>query len=151
MVPTDFLFSLLTAEDLEDSVCGGPGEGAPDLDLLRSLTIYEAGLKESDEHVAHFWAALESLSPAQQRGFVKFASNQERLPAVSPGGEGPPPPPYPMKIMSARTGSAPDPDAVNIRAETCMFMVRLPVYSSFAVMRQKILLAISSAYDPLSG
>jgi E3 ubiquitin-protein ligase HECTD4 len=43
------------------------------------------------------------------------------------------------------------PDEQNIRVETCMFMVKLPRYSSNEKMREKLLFAINSALDPLSG
>jgi hypothetical protein len=43
------------------------------------------------------------------------------------------------------------PDEQNIRVETCMFMVKLPRYSSYEKMREKLLFAINSALDPLSG
>ncbi len=148
MVPAQALFGLLSAADLEESVCGGGVAASPRLEVLRANTTYQAGLTERDGHIAHFWAALESLSPVQLRGFVKFACNQERLPSF--GADEAPPPPFPMKLAPADR-SPTEPDAVNIRAETCMFMVKLPVYSSFTVMRQKILFAINAAYDPLSG
>jgi hypothetical protein len=38
-----------------------------------------------------------------------------------------------------------------IRVETCMFMVKLPRYSTYETMRDKLLYAISCALDPLSG
>jgi hypothetical protein len=44
-----------------------------------------------------------------------------------------------------------DPDTQNIRVETCMFMVKLPRYSTYEKMREKLLFAINSAFDPLSG
>ncbi len=42
-------------------------------------------------------------------------------------------------------------DQQNVRAETCIFMVKLPRYSSEDVMRRKLVLAIECALDPLSG
>ena len=59
-------------------------------------------------------------------------------------------PPYPMKIAppDRREGEQ---DCMYIRVETCMFMVKLPRYSTFETMRDKILYAISCAADPLSG
>ncbi len=150
LVPIASMAALLTSEDVEEAVCGGADQGTTLL-LLRANTTYQAGLTERDEHILHFWSALESLTAAELRGFLKFACNQERLPAVSPGDESPPPP-FPMKLAPADgRATATDPDALNIRAETCMFMVKLPVYSSFTITRRKILFAINAAYDPLSG
>jgi hypothetical protein len=42
-------------------------------------------------------------------------------------------------------------DTQNIRVETCIFMVKLPRFSSCDKMREKLLFAINSALDPLSG
>ena len=81
--------------------------------------------------------------------FVKFACNQDRIP-MSQDEDGATLPPYPMKIAppDRREG---DPDAQYIRVETCMFMVKLPRYTTYESMREKLLYAITCAMDPLSG
>lgn len=38
-----------------------------------------------------------------------------------------------------------------IRVETCMFMIKLPQYSSQEVMTQQLMYAINCREDPLSG
>lgn len=43
------------------------------------------------------------------------------------------------------------PDGRYIRVETCMFMIKLPQYSSFEVMLQRLRYAINCREDPLSG
>jgi hypothetical protein len=43
------------------------------------------------------------------------------------------------------------PDSRFIRVETCMFMVKLPQYSSQELMTQRLLYAINCREDPLSG
>jgi E3 ubiquitin-protein ligase HECTD4 len=48
-------------------------------------------------------------------------------------------------------GVAGIPDARYIRVETCMFMIKLPQYSSFEVMLQRLRYAINLREDPLSG
>ena len=107
-------------------VCGYPHI---DLAYLRQHTTYASGLTPSDAHVEAFWAVLAEFSQEELRKFVKFAANQERLPAD--GGTDVHQPPLPMKIAQ------PDPDESQanadqrwIRAETCMFMLKLPRYSS---------------------
>ena len=42
-------------------------------------------------------------------------------------------------------------DQCMIRAETCMFMIKLPAYSSFEIMKTRLKQAISTRYDPLIG
>ena len=43
------------------------------------------------------------------------------------------------------------PDQRFLRAETCMFMVKLPKYTTEQVMRQRLVDAISFREDPLVG
>ena len=43
------------------------------------------------------------------------------------------------------------PDSRYIRVETCMFMIKLPQYSSQELMRERLLYAIHCREDPLSG
>ena len=126
------------------------------LSYLRANTIYQAGLSEADEHIRFFWAALESFSPRQMQRFLKFACNQDRVPATSPPG-----PPFPMKIAPAAAAAAAtvaregdgviETDATQVRVETCMFMLKLPAYSTYEVLRERLLFAIHSCDDPLSG
>jgi len=147
IVPLAYLLSTFSWSDVELKVCGVPGV---DITFLKQHTTYQVGISEGDQHVQFFWSVLESFSQEELGKFIKFACNQDRI-SMSGGEEGsPPPPPYPMKIAppDKRDG---DPDQQFIRVETCMFMVKLPRYSTFETMREKIIYAISCAADPLSG
>ncbi|XP_013780547.2 probable E3 ubiquitin-protein ligase HECTD4 [Limulus polyphemus] len=145
------LFHLMSPQDIEMRICGVP---ETDLEFLKSHTIYHVGLTETDVHVEYFWNALESLSTEELRKFIKFACNQDRIPSTCPCKDGQADaahvPPYPMKIAppDCRPGS---PDSRFIRVETCMFMLKLPQYSSQEVMTEKLLYAIHCREDPLSG
>ena len=131
----------------------------PDVDLafLRRHTTYTMGLGETDPHIAFFWEALERMSLAERRKFIKFACNQERIPsAYADEGENDELrhlPPYPMKIAppDENSGGGGDPDARLIRAETCMFMIKLPQYSSLDVTLERLRQAMSCRDDPLIG
>lgn len=150
IVPMDAL-SLLSWEDMELRVCGLP---EIDLGFLREHTHYQVGLSDTDQHVQYFWRALESFSVEERRMFVKFACNQDRIPSTcsckKQGSGNVHVPPYPMKIAPP-DGSGPA-DKRFIRAETCMFMVKLPQYSSQALMTDRLRYAIHHCReDPLSG
>jgi E3 ubiquitin-protein ligase HECTD4 len=82
---------------MEFRVCGQP---EVDLAFLRAHTMYQVGLSETDAHVVFFWRTLEGLSPEQLQMFIKFACNQERIPAKCPCQDGLKAhvPPFPMKI-----------------------------------------------------
>ena len=112
-------------------------------------------MSDHDEHIQYFWAALESFSPRQMQKFLKFACNQDRVPATS----SPPGPPFPMKIAPAAAAAgvareaegAVEADAIQVRVETCMFLLKLPAYSSYEVLRERLIFAMNSSDDPLSG
>ncbi|XP_035690107.1 probable E3 ubiquitin-protein ligase HECTD4, partial [Branchiostoma floridae] len=149
IVPVQVLH-ILTPGDLELRTCGMPHV---DLAFLRSHTMYQVGLMETDTHIEFFWSSLESFSQDQLRKFVKFACNQERIPCTCPCKDGGPDtahvPPYPMKI--APPDGPGSPDSRYIRVETCMFMIKLPQYSSQETMTERLLYAINCREDPLSG
>ena len=53
-----------------------------------------------------------------------------------------------VKVVACHTGAA---DSRYIRAETCLFMIKLPQYSSVEIMNEKLCYAINCREDPLSG
>jgi len=56
-----------------------------------------------------------------------------------------------MKLAPANLQQTDGPDSQLIRAETCVFLVKLPRYSSYQIMRERILQVLTAALDPLSG
>lgn len=161
VVPLEILHCLYTPTELELRVCGSPRVS---VQLLQKHTIYQAGLTVDEEHIQFFWNALESFTDRQLSRFIKFACNQERLPQPNltdtskvsddPSEDERAPtlhtPPFPMMIAPSDKGDV-QVEQQNIRVETCMFMLKLPRYPSFDMMRDKLLFAIHAAYDPLSG
>ena len=146
LVPLLFIQNTFNAEDAEIQFCG---QSFVDLKFLKSHTIYQVGILEDDPHVVHFWSALESFSQAELGKFIKFACNQDRIPMKGPD-ESSQIPPYPMKLAPPDNKDG-DPDQKFIRVETCMFMIKLPRYTTLQIMKEKLLYAISCALDPLSG
>ncbi|KAL4646588.1 putative E3 ubiquitin-protein ligase HECTD4 isoform X5 [Arapaima gigas] len=145
------LLTLLSPLELELRTCGLP---YINLEFLKAHTMYQVGLMETDQHIEFFWTALEMFTQEELCKFIKFACNQERIPFTCPCRDGGPDtahvPPYPMKIAPP-DGVAGSPDSRYIRVETCMFMVKLPQYSSLDVMLEKLRYAIHYREDPLSG
>ena len=145
ILPMSFVRGLLTWEELQYRVCGSD---TIDLHFLKRSTLYQVGISETDRHIQDFWSVLFSLSAKQLKLFIKFACNQERI--GSPSDVNHLPPPYPMKLAPADARDEVQ-DKLYIRAETCIFMVKIPRYSNCDVMRQKLLYSIQSAEDLLSG
>ncbi len=146
IIPMGLVRGLFTWEELQLKICG---TDEVDLHLLKKFTIYQVGISEDDRHIQDFWKVLFSLTTSQLKSFLRFACNQERIPKPQQEGDNLPPP-YPMKIAPADSREEAQ-DRLLIRAETCIFMVKIPRYSSYDVMRDKILYSIQSAEDPLSG
>ncbi|XP_046872567.1 probable E3 ubiquitin-protein ligase HECTD4 isoform X1 [Hypomesus transpacificus] len=145
------LLTMLSPLEAELRTCGLP---SINLEFLKAHTMYQVGLMETDPHIEFFWAALETFTQEELCKFIKFACNQERIPFTCPCKDGGPDtahvPPYPMKIAPP-DGAAGSPDSRYIRVETCMFMVKLPQYSSLDAMLEKLRYAIHYREDPLSG
>ncbi|XP_038054835.1 probable E3 ubiquitin-protein ligase HECTD4 isoform X2 [Patiria miniata] len=145
------LLCMMTPHDLELRTCGLP---TVDLDFLKAHTMYQVGLVETDTHIQYFWSALESFSQEEIARFIKFACNQDRIPCTCPCRDGEADtshvPPYPMKIAPP-DGTGGSPDTRFIRVETCMFMVKLPQYTSQEIMTRRLLYAINCREDPMSG
>ncbi|XP_064424272.1 probable E3 ubiquitin-protein ligase HECTD4 [Latimeria chalumnae] len=145
------LLTTLTPLEMELRTCGLPYIS---LEFLKAHTMYQVGLMETDQHIEFFWAALEMFTQEELCKFIKFACNQERIPFTCPCKDGGPDtahvPPYPMKIAPP-DGAAGSADSRYIRVETCMFMIKLPQYSSLEIMLEKLRYAIHYREDPLSG
>ncbi|KAG5840241.1 hypothetical protein ANANG_G00186730 [Anguilla anguilla] len=145
------LLTMLSPLEVELRTCGLP---YINLEFLKAHTMYQVGLMETDQHIEFFWGALEMFTQEELCKFIKFACNQERIPFTCPCKDGGPRhrprAPYPMKIAPP-DGAAGSPDSRYIRVETCMFMVKLPQYSSLDVMQEKLRYAIHYREDPLSG
>ncbi|MGH0151603.1 UNVERIFIED_CONTAM: hypothetical protein FKN15_020765 [Acipenser sinensis] len=145
------LLTTLTALEVELRTCGLP---YINLEFLKAHTMYQVGLMETDPHIEFFWTALEMFTQEELCKFIKFACNQERIPFTCPCKDGGPDtahvPPYPMKIAPP-DGTSGSPDSRYIRVETCMFMIKLPQYSSLEIMLEKLRYAIHYREDPLSG
>nr|XP_060642062.1 probable E3 ubiquitin-protein ligase HECTD4 isoform X2 [Anolis sagrei ordinatus] len=145
------LLTMLTPLEMELRTCGLP---FINLEFLKAHTMYQVGLMETDQHIEFFWGALEMFTQEELCKFIKFACNQERIPFTCPCKDGGPDtahvPPYPMKIAPP-DGTAGSPDSRYIRVETCMFMIKLPQYTSLDIMLEKLRYAIHYREDPLSG
>uniref|UniRef100_T1J2Q6 HECT domain-containing protein n=1 Tax=Strigamia maritima TaxID=126957 RepID=T1J2Q6_STRMM len=143
------LLCLLTPSDMDLRTCGVP---EIDLNFLKAHTMYQVGLMETDRHIQFFWNTLESFSQNELRKFIKFACSQDRIPNTCPCKDGQSDtlhvPPYPMKIAPP-DGKPGSPDSRYIRVETCIFMIKLPQYSTQEVMSERLLYAIHCREDPL--
>ncbi|XP_068434962.1 probable E3 ubiquitin-protein ligase HERC1 isoform X7 [Clinocottus analis] len=123
------LLSLLTARQLEQMVCGMPEICC---DVLKKVVRY----REVDEQhplVQWFWQTLEEFSNEERVLFMRFVSGRSRLPANTADIS------QRFQIMKVDRPYDSLPTS-----QTCFFQLRLPPYSSQAVMAERLRYAINN-------
>jgi hypothetical protein len=105
---------------------------------LRENTVYVGGFSPSHPVVVRFWNVLASFSDDERSKLVRFAWGRSRLPKGRW--------PRPFKLTRKSGGNQPLPIG-----HTCFFQLELPEYSSEAIMRQKIITAITLGLDGTFG
>jgi hypothetical protein len=112
---------LFSWQQIEILVGGNP---VFDLDIWKAHT--ESSLNPKTLEL--FWKVIESLSPKEQEGFVRFAWGRSRLP---------PPKEFTVKMKLTPRGSEKLPVA-----HTCFFSIEIPEYKTEDEMRHGLLTAI---------
>jgi len=130
------LLSLLTGDELRVWVCGEPNI---DIALLKSVTSYKGGLSDTSDLIKWFWEAMEEFTPTQRSLFVRFAWGRSRLPRTKADFKG-------REFQIQRLDKFDDQgqsDKALPEAYTCFFLLKLPTYSSKAVLVNKLTYAIN--------
>ena len=96
---------------------------------MKIHTIYE-GWSENHPVVQRFWRVIRDFSNKDRSQFLRFAWGRSRLPKSNPW-------PRPFKLKYSEAG-----DEMLPIAHTCFFQLELPQYSSDAIMRKRLLVAI---------
>jgi E3 ubiquitin-protein ligase HERC2 len=121
------MLSLFSWYDIEVMVCGNP---YIDVEELRRHTAYN-GVQASSPVVRHLFKALHSFSHEERQLFLRFVWGRNRLPASASDWSS-------RFTINAMRGS----DETLPVAHTCFFSIDLPNYSSYEVLRSKLLYAI---------
>jgi len=127
LVPSNLL-SLFSWYDLETLTCGTP---EVNLDILRKHTVYQ-GISGHAPLIKHFWRALESFNTQERQMFIRFTWGRSRLPLNESDWA------MQFTIRPLRTSD----DTHLPISHTCFFSLDLPTYSSFKILRKKLLFAI---------
>eukprot|EP01039_Chlorochromonas_danica_P006368 gene6368-7021_t len=114
---------LFTASELEELVCGSP---KIDINMWKSHTE-SSGLPE--DTVELFWKVMESLTPREQSGFIRFAWGRSRLPSREEDFT------TNMKLTNAGRAALPV-------SHTCFFSIEMPEYHLEEQMRHGLLTVI---------
>ncbi|XP_054612956.1 probable E3 ubiquitin-protein ligase HERC1 isoform X1 [Dunckerocampus dactyliophorus] len=117
------LLSLLTAQQLEQLVCGLPEVS---VEMLKKLVRYR-DITESHQLVGWFWQSLEEFTNEERVLFLRFVSGRSRLPSN--------PADMTQKFQIIKVDRP-----VNglPTAQTCFFLLRLPPYTSQAVLAERL-------------
>jgi rubredoxin len=121
VVPINLL-QLFSWQQLEILVAGNP---AFDITLWKSKTDSE---QISNKTANLFWKVMESLTPKEQSGFVRFAWGRSRLPPERQ---------WTTKMRLTNAGRVALPVS-----HTCFFSVEMPAYETEAEMRKGLLTVI---------
>lgn len=129
VVPTHLL-TLFTWSDLELLICGSP---VIDIESLRRHTVCSSGLTQTDNRVVWLFQALHSFNSEERQLFLRFVWGRNRLPATDSD--------WPTKFTINKLSSQSGDDALPV-AHTCFFSIDIPDYSSYEILRKKVLYAI---------
>ncbi|XP_076465936.1 putative E3 ubiquitin-protein ligase HERC1 isoform X3 [Babylonia areolata] len=122
------LLTLLTAQSLEQMVCG---TAEVSIDILRKVVRYR-GMDENHILIKWFWTILEDFTNEERIQFLRFISGRTRLPS------NPADITQRFQIMTSDRGMDSLPTS-----QTCFFQLRLPMYSSVEVMAERLRYAIN--------
>ncbi|XP_069758992.1 probable E3 ubiquitin-protein ligase HERC1 isoform X8 [Narcine bancroftii] len=123
------LLSLLTAKRLEQMVCGLPEIS---VEVLKKVVRYRE-VDEQHQLAQWFWKTLEEFSNEERVLFMRFVSGRSRLPANTADIS------QRFQIMKVDRPYDSLPTS-----QTCFFQLRLPPYSSQAVMAERLRYAINN-------
>nr|XP_015798394.2 probable E3 ubiquitin-protein ligase HERC1 isoform X1 [Nothobranchius furzeri] len=117
------LLSLLTAQQLEQLVCGLPEVS---VDMLKKLVRYR-DITESHQLIIWFWQSLEEFTNEERVLFLRFVSGRSRLPSNLAD--------VTQKFQIIKVDR---PINGLPTAQTCFFLLRLPPYTSQAILTERL-------------
>jgi ubiquitin-protein ligase E3 C len=104
-------------------------------DDLKANTHYASGYHALDRTILMFWAVVKDMSESDRALLLKFVTSCERPPSL---GFSSLHPPFTVQRVASED------DSRLPTASTCFNVLKLPNYSSQAVLKEKLLLAIRS-------
>uniref|UniRef100_A0A7N8XV71 HECT-type E3 ubiquitin transferase n=1 Tax=Mastacembelus armatus TaxID=205130 RepID=A0A7N8XV71_9TELE len=117
------LLSLLTAQQLEQLVCGLPEVS---VEMLKKLVRYR-DITESHHLIGWFWQSLEEFTNEERVLFLRFVSGRSRLPSN--------PADITQKFQIIKVDR---PMNGLPTAQTCFFLLRLPPYTSQSILAERL-------------
>jgi len=125
------LLSLFTGLELENMVCGNPD--IP-VESFQSITTYR-GIQPSAPLVKWFWQTLEDFTNHERSLFLRFVWGRTRLPRTALDFKG-------KDFIFQVLDKYKPPDSYLPESYTCFFLLKLPKYTSFKILKEKLKYAI---------
>eukprot|EP00750_Incisomonas_marina_P000696 INCI10466.1.p1 GENE.INCI10466.1~~INCI10466.1.p1 ORF type:complete len:1198 (-),score=200.13 INCI10466.1:266-3859(-) len=136
MLIPERLFKIFSPHELQTLISGS--DKPLDVDDLRrnaNVSNHAFSQQREEEYMTWFWETLASLDVSQQQDFLRFVTSCPRPPLL---GFSSLYPRFGIQLMGA------DGDTMLPMAGTCYNLLKLPVYSSKALLAEKLILAISA-------
>lgn len=114
-------------QEVELVVCGSP---TFDLDDWKTHTHY-SGYSSNDEIILRFWRVVEGMTDLERGNLVRFVWGRSRLPSVGQQ--------WTTNFHISKRGNI---ESLP-QAHTCFNSLELPPYPSEAIMKEKLLVAVT--------
>lgn len=132
VIPENIL-SLLMGKELEELACG---KQLLNVTILKQFTEYQ-GYNPEDKVIINFWNAINEFSNDERIAYLKYVWGRSRLPDPNV---------YKFIHTISKTGSL-NPDKRLPTATTCYFTLKLPNYSSYEILRDKLRYVIQNCSE----
>ena len=133
IVPVQLL-PLFTWQEVELQVCG---RRDVNVDFLKANTDVSR-VRGSHTHVDMMWDVLREFTPKERELFLRFVWGRSRLPLTTEDFK------QKFAVIPFQMRGQGDVDRMLPMSHTCFFQLELPRYSSKEVMKQRLLVAITS-------
>ena len=131
LIPIHLLAPIVTAKQLKAILIGN---SVMDVDDLIANVQLSDGYHAGSPQIVWLWNVLRSYTDAQKTQFVRFVTSNTQLPI---GGFGNLHQKFTVSRSFAPVGSLPT-------AATCFYSLKLPIYETEAILREKLTTAIGS-------
>ncbi len=127
------LLSIFCAPELQILISGS-SQGIS-IEDLKQNTRYAGGYTSLDRNISRLWAVLQELSERDLALFLRFVTSCERPPSL---GFSSLQPPFTVQRVDCSDNSRLP------TASTCFNILKLPTYSTQAILKEKLLTSIRS-------
>eukprot|EP00592_Proboscia_alata_P011791 CAMPEP_0194385656 /NCGR_PEP_ID=MMETSP0174-20130528/81579_1 /TAXON_ID=216777 /ORGANISM="Proboscia alata, Strain PI-D3" /LENGTH=1107 /DNA_ID=CAMNT_0039173999 /DNA_START=1013 /DNA_END=4336 /DNA_ORIENTATION=- len=129
---------LFSANELQKLISGDDAMKGIDVEGLRKCMVYAGGYHTSQPMMIWFWEVIHEMTSDQQCKFLRFMTSCSRQPLL--GFEVLVPLPCVQQVRS-EDGSV---DSKLPTAATCANLLKLPLYGSKQILKEKLLYAVES-------